>query len=162
MNYSRGDIYYVEKFSNFGSEQQSGRPAIIISNNKNNDNSATVEIVYLTTRIKPDLPTHVSICGTGTPSTALCEQVHTVDIQRLISYCGTCTKQEMQALDVALLISLGLSYDNAGDDDVSPAAAPVTASSDAELIEVKAQLALVQQMYGDLLQKTLLSVQMTG
>ena len=155
MSYSRGDIYYVEKFSSYGSEQQSGRPAVIVSNNKNNDNSATVEIVYLTTKIKPNLPTHVVVNGTGIPSTALCEQVHTVDMQRLMSYSGTCSKQEMQAIDIALLVSLGLNLGEKVEDDIPRDEPEQVISDSTELIEVKAQLSMMRQMYNDLLQQAL-------
>ena len=107
--YPRGDVYYVERFQTIGSEQRSGRPAIIVSNNTNNKYSGVVEVVYLTTQPKTDLPTHVPILATGIPSTALCEQVHSVDCSRLGNYCGRCTEEELQSIDNALLISLGLS-----------------------------------------------------
>ena len=57
----RGDIFYVSKGSNgqTGSEQYPDRPALIVSNNANNASSGVVEIVYLTTQPKIDLPTHV-------------------------------------------------------------------------------------------------------
>ena len=38
-----------------------GRPAVIVSNDKNNAKSNTVEVVYMTTKPKTDLPTHVYI-----------------------------------------------------------------------------------------------------
>lgn len=37
MGYQRGDVYFVDKFRSVGSEQHSGRPAVIVSNNTNND-----------------------------------------------------------------------------------------------------------------------------
>lgn len=161
MSYSRGDIYYVEKFSSYGSEQQPGRPAIIVSNDRNNNCSNTVEVVYLTTRDKPNLPTHVTVNGTGTPSTALCEQIHTVDMQRLMSFCGTCSKQEMQAIDASLAISLGLNYGAGFDDEVAEEISVDNNSgintTNTELIEVKARLSMLQQMYDSLLRQTLLS-----
>ena len=43
MDIKRGDIYYIDKYPTTGSEQQAGRPAIIVSNEKNNQHSATVE-----------------------------------------------------------------------------------------------------------------------
>lgn len=80
----RGEIYYVEStYPTIGSEQRSGRPAIIVSNDLNNGHSNVVEVVYMTTQPKKDLPTHVQIRSTGRFRVALCEQIHTVDIQRL-------------------------------------------------------------------------------
>ena len=109
MCISRGDIFYVEYGYAVGSEQRSGRPGVIVSNNMNNEHSPVVELVYLTTKFsKRKLPTHVSVDATGIPSIALCEQIHSVDCQRLGNYCGSCSEEEMQQIDEALLISLGL------------------------------------------------------
>ena len=111
MGIKRGDIYYVERSQyapSTGSEQWSGRPAIIVSNDKNNEFSQTVEVVYLTTRPKVDLPTHIDIRSTGKLSVALCEQVTSVAIDRLGNYVAYCTDQEMQMIDTALAISLDI------------------------------------------------------
>lgn len=108
MSLTRGDIYYVDAIGSVGSEQRGGRPAIIVSNDKCNPHSPVVEVVYLTTAPKNTLPTHVTVRSAPRVSTALCEQVHSVDTQRLGDYCGSCTPQELSAVDMALLISLGL------------------------------------------------------
>ena len=113
---SRGDVRYIEPYTNIvapiGSEQKPGRPAIIVSNNTNNDHSNTVEVVYLTTQVKPNLPTHVAIHSTGRDSTALCEQIHTVDNSRIGDFVSACNAREMKDVDNALLISLGMDYNN--------------------------------------------------
>lgn len=60
----RGEIYYINRTDatlQSGSEQYTGRPAIIVSNDKNNEFSTTAEVVYLTTQPKRNLPTHVDI-----------------------------------------------------------------------------------------------------
>lgn len=105
----RGDIFYVTKYGETtGSEQSSGRPAVVVSNDKNNEHSPTVEIVYCTTKPKEDLPTHCTIRGTTVTSTVLCEQVTTVDKQRLGDYIGSCTEDEMSRINSAIRISLGI------------------------------------------------------
>ena len=104
----RGDIHYIVEGNHTGSEQAAGRPAIIVSNDKCNVHSAVVEVVFLTTRPKTDLPTHVTIRSAVRSSIALCEQVSSVSIERLGDYVGTCTESEMKAIDNALLISLAL------------------------------------------------------
>ena len=109
MNIQRGDIYYVERFGiQVGCEQQPGRPAVVVSCEENNRHSLTVEIVYMTTRHKADLPTHVLIHSAPQESTVLCEQITTVSVERLGDYIGRCTKDEMFQIDVALLASLGI------------------------------------------------------
>lgn len=112
MQVFRGDIYFVAKgnYNSIGSEQDMGRPAVIVSNNKGNEFSTVVEVVYLTGMEKKPLPTHVDVMA-RIPSTALCEQINSVSKNRLLEYVRTCTDAEMEAIDRALMISLGL--DNA-------------------------------------------------
>mgnify|MGYP000672913211 CR=1 FL=1 len=58
MSINRGDIFYVNPSETVGSEQRSGRPAIIVSNPLCNEHSPVVEVVYLTCQYKK--PTHSS------------------------------------------------------------------------------------------------------
>lgn len=107
----RGEVYYVLPTGNeIGSEQHGGRPAVIVSNNQNNKFSATVEIVYLTTQEKKPLPTHVHINAAGKlkESTAICEQVLTVDKTRMDEYIGVLCDKEMRDIEFGLMVSLGL------------------------------------------------------
>ena len=105
----RGEIYYVmPEGCEVGSEQHSGRPGIIVSNDQNNKYSSTLEVVYLTTKEKKPLPTHIHIESSRLPSTAICEQVFTVDKLRMNDYVGKLTKNEMNEIETGMLISLGL------------------------------------------------------
>lgn len=79
-----------------------------MSNDKNNENSNVVEVVYMTTQPKTDLPTHVTVRSTGRPSTVLCEQVYSVSTERIGTYIGECSDKEMENIDIALMISLQL------------------------------------------------------
>ncbi len=173
----RGEIYYIERdYKATGSEQIAGRPAVIVSNDKNNENSATVEVVYLTTQPKSDLPTHVTIRGTGKASTALCEQITTVSTDRIGSFSGICSKQEMEAIDTAMLISLDITCEppkekivevikevpvpvkvetEKGNDNSSQTLPQALRERDNRYIAVKSQLELIQQMYSDLLKQTI-------
>lgn len=74
----------------------------------NNENSGVIEIVYLTTQPKTDLPTHATVRSTGRISTALCEQVTSVSTDRVNNYIGQCSDKEMENIDIALMISLNL------------------------------------------------------
>lgn len=105
----RGEIFYISRGGvTTGSEQFSDRPAVVVSNDMGNKNGGTVEVVYLTTQPKTDLPTHCTIRSTGRISTVLCEQVHTVSIERVGKYIGQCTDVEMRNIDIAIMISLSL------------------------------------------------------
>ena len=110
----RGDIYFIRStYREEGSEQRADRPAVIVSNNKNNEHSETVEVVYMTTRPKIDLPTHVFTRSALSPSTILCEQIFTVSKNRVESLIGKLTESEMQAVNNALAISLGIDFGEA-------------------------------------------------
>ena len=109
----RGEIHYIERssYGETGSEQRSGRPAIIVSNDKCNEYSEVLEVVFLTTQPKNDLPTHIDIRSSTKPSVALCEQINSIAIQRFGEYIGTCSDYEMMMVDAALAISLGLEFE---------------------------------------------------
>ena len=105
----RGDIYFVEYRGNsLGHETQKSRPGVIVSADALNHTSEVVEVVYMTTQPKKDLPTHVLVQATGKESTACCEQIDSVSTQRLGHYCGHCSDDEMAAIEAALRSSLGL------------------------------------------------------
>lgn len=113
QQYKRGEIFYVNNGSReqVGSETKKDRPAIIVSCDANNKHSSVLEMVFLTTKPKAELPTHVTIRSTGRMSTALCEQPTPVAIERLNNYIGKASDSEMQNIDTALLIGLGINYD---------------------------------------------------
>ena len=104
----RGEIYFIQRRNTTGSEIAKARPAVIGSNNVLNATSEVVEVVYLTTAPKKDLPTHVTVKSTGVTSSALCEQIDHVSKTLIDNWLGVCSADEMQAIDRALLLSLGI------------------------------------------------------
>ncbi len=116
MEIRRGDIFYIKpecKSVPYGDTVPTSRPAIIVSNNKNNKYSDYIEIVFLTTRYKKPLPTHVTI-DTNVESTALCEQVHTINVQRLDKFMMEVPSYKMKEIDQALMVSMGLDFPSGG------------------------------------------------
>lgn len=63
----RGEIFYMTFKEQTGSEQQGGRPVIVVSNETCNKFSPTVTVVPLTTKGKKPLPTHVELNVEGLP-----------------------------------------------------------------------------------------------
>ena len=59
-----------------------------MSNNTGNRHAPVVEVVYLTTKRKTTIPTHVYINSARRPSIALCEQIVTVCKSRLKEHIG--------------------------------------------------------------------------
>lgn len=112
----RGDVFYIKADDNktpIGSEMWSNRPAIIISNDGNNNTSPIVQIIYLTSSHRKKLsPMHVEIPTCGEHSIAMCEQIYTIDKSRLEKYIAPITKKEIQAIEKALAFCLGLDATN--------------------------------------------------
>ena len=113
MGLCKGDIYYADLSPVRGSEQGGIRPVLIIQNDIGNKYSPTVIVASITSRLdKHWLPTHVFLRGQkyGLPqnSMILLEQVRTIDRHRLKKYAGHMGVNEMQLVEKALLVSLGV------------------------------------------------------
>ena len=113
MLVKRGDIFYADLSPVIGSEQGGIRPVIIIQNDIGNKYSPTVIVAAITSQInKAKLPTHVEISseeyGLNKDSVVLLEQVRTLDKKRLKEKIGHMTDSDMEKVDRALCISIGL------------------------------------------------------
>ena len=110
QQYRRGEIYYINNASkeHVGSEMKKDRPAVIVSCDANNKHSDVLEVVFLTSAPKKDLPTHVTIRSTGRKSEALCEQPTPVSVERINNFVGKASEKEMEQIDIALLIGLSI------------------------------------------------------
>jgi mRNA interferase MazF len=108
----RGDLYYADLNPVVGSEQGGVRPVLIIQNDVGNRHSPTVIIAAITSKSgKAILPTHCPLSeetGLDRDSVALLEQIRTIDKQRLKEYVGVLGQDDMQEVDRALTISVGL------------------------------------------------------
>lgn len=164
----RGEIYYIAPNETTGSEQQSGRPAVIVSNDIGNEHSNVVEVVYLTTQEKKPMPTHVLICSMQKVSTALCEQIHSVSKSRIGSYAGQATESEMADINEALAVSLGIGLEKTNkavekwarayvEDVKAPVTPPAPAVKDENLTiaitERDLYKALYEKIYEDLIRR---------
>lgn len=165
MKIKRGDIFWIGKSSYrpaVGSMQKPGRPGIIVSNDANNDCAYTLEIVYLTSKPKKDLPTHCTITSVPKPGTALCEQVTTVSDEQICEYIGHCTDEEMKQVDRCIAISLGL-LDPDADEEIPNLYTneeredylATIRELESDLAVATAKLEMMQAMYDRLLQSTI-------
>jgi mRNA interferase MazF len=109
----RGEIYYVVPEGESASDSSTfvgGRPAVIISNDMNNEMQGLVEVAYLTTHPRNNLPTNVIIMATGIKSTVICDQIYTVSKKRIGKYVNQCTMSEMKKINDALALGLALNF----------------------------------------------------
>lgn len=89
-----GEIWMCNLSENGGSIQSGYRPVFIVSNDKNNTYSSTINIIPITTKMnKRKLPVHVELWnyqryGLKAPSTIMVEQTMTVTLESLDKYIG--------------------------------------------------------------------------
>lgn len=108
----RGQIYYADLSPVRGSEQGGQRPILIIQNDRGNRYSPTTIVACITTRTtKNKIPTHFWLdetCGLPKDSMVMLEQIRTIDKSRLQKYIGTISKTDLEEIDKAIKISLGV------------------------------------------------------
>ena len=108
----RGEIYWLEMPHMSGSEQAGRRPVLIIQNDVGNRFSPTTIVAAITSQRRRPYPFHVQFTanesGLRMDGMVLCEQIHTIDQQRLGTQAGRLGEDKMEEVDVALHHSLGL------------------------------------------------------
>ena len=111
--YPRGGVFWLNNYdSQKGSEQSGSRPALIISNDRNNIYSPVITIIPITSKVKTALPTHVTIAaidGSTEPNIILCEQITTVSKNRLSTFKGILSPDVLTRVEKALAIQLNIS-----------------------------------------------------
>ena len=109
----RGEVFYADLSPVVGSEQGGVRPVLIVQNDVGNRHSPTVIAAAITSKQdKTNLPTHIGIkAGTGgltRDSVVLLEQVRTLDKRRLRERMGNLAPDDMNRINRALSVSVGL------------------------------------------------------
>lgn len=104
----RGEIWLTNLPYTNTSVQGLTRPVVIVSNNIGNQHSNICLVVPMTTKDKPELPTHVKFMHNGKPNTILCEQVLTVSMDNLLYKVGEINFALTNDLNNALEIALAL------------------------------------------------------
>jgi mRNA interferase MazF len=115
MQIKRGELYYATLDPVIGSEQGGKRPVLILQNDIGNKHSPTVVVAAITSRLgKAKLPTHVNLSSEklSKDSIVLLEQIRTIDKCRLVEYIGKATPEEMEFIEKALLVSVGINKRN--------------------------------------------------
>lgn len=112
-NYHRGDIYLVDLGANIGSEQGGCRPVLLVQNDIGNHFGPTLIVAPVSSRYwkKSKQPTHTLIEGIqnlSSPSVVLTEQLLTIDKVRVMKYLGKVPEDQMQNVNKAVMVSLGL------------------------------------------------------
>lgn len=108
----RGDIYWVKLDPIEGSEIGKTRPAIVISNDINNELADTVTILPITSsagRVYPfEIFIHKGIANMAADSKAKANQIRTVDKKRIKDLIGTAPATILEEIKKAVKIHLEL------------------------------------------------------
>lgn len=109
QKFKRGQIWWYKTGDNYnGSIQGKTRPVVIMSNELANENSNCLLAIPCTTAEKKNMPTHTSFMLDGTLSTALAENMMSVNKDKLTNYIGTVDEELLKKLEINISIALGL------------------------------------------------------
>lgn len=104
----RGEVWWVEFDPSVGTEIRKTRPAVIVSNDAANRNLARVVVVPMTSNMGRLYPGEAVVSVDGQSSKAMADQIMAADKARLKSQLGTVSKADMQAVEDAIRVHLGL------------------------------------------------------
>jgi mRNA interferase MazF len=109
----RGEIYFADLDPVVGHEQGGRRPVLIIQNDLGNQFSPVLIVAAITSApTKAACPVDVPIVSGNTGlfkgSRIMLNQIKTIDKRRLERYIGQLDDAQMEQVDQALIMSLGL------------------------------------------------------
>ncbi len=109
---SRGSVWLVSLEPIVGREIGKTRPALVISNNINNEYAETITLIPITSSPSKLYPFEVFLskgsANLTKDSRVKCNQIRTVDKKRLIKKLGTVSAEKVMNVEKALLIHLGI------------------------------------------------------
>ncbi|MBN1445740.1 MAG: type II toxin-antitoxin system PemK/MazF family toxin [Candidatus Omnitrophica bacterium] len=118
MNFPhRGEIWLVALEPVKGHEIDKTRPAVIISNDTNNEFSDTVTILPITSSITKVYPFETLLesgttAGLTVKSKVKCNQIRTVDKERMVKYMGYLSGEKLRQVEKSLLTHLEIEQEN--------------------------------------------------
>jgi mRNA interferase MazF len=104
----RGEVWWVQFDPSVGSEIKKTRPAVIVSNDAANRNLSRVVVVPLSSNTGRQYPGETLVVVAGQSSKAMADQIMAADKTRLTGQLGTLNKADMQAVENAMCLHLGM------------------------------------------------------
>jgi len=104
----RGEVWWVNFEPSVRGEIRKKRPAAIISNDASNKHLNRVQVAPLTSKIGRVYPSEAVVSLHDRPSKAMADQLTTVSKHRLIEQARQLLHADMQNVEHAMKIQLGL------------------------------------------------------
>lgn len=142
----RGEMFWVRSTDTWGCETASSRPGVVVSSQFGIDHSPVVTIVYCTSQPKTN-GCCVELKNTDRPSWAMCNQIFTVDKNRLGNKLCTVSEDELDRIDDRLAYCLGLVIHTREIDVAMEAAKAQVAGLEEELMAKRVEIAMLERLY---------------
>ena len=107
----RGEVWWVNFDPSVGGEIHKQRPAIILSDDAANKYLNRVQVVPLTSNVGRLYPSEALVTLQGQRSKAMADQLTTVSKTRLISRIGRVSARDIQQVERAVRVQLGLAVE---------------------------------------------------
>lgn len=104
----RGEVWWVDFDPSLGGEIQKMRPAVIVSNDSSNRNVNRIQVVPITSNVSRSYPSEATITLNSEARKAMADQIATVSKLRVRNRVGVLSVSDMQSVETAILIQLGM------------------------------------------------------